>query len=84
MSELRTEVDKEKWRQLVMKDMYSRSSMGPGEAVWHTWCEAARCFGRQEFPLTHDLVIDCAAFFEAGGYRSAAQDFCRARQEHVA
>ena len=83
LRELRNEEGKEKWRKLVLRDMYAKTSLGPREATWHTWCEAARCFGRPELPLTYDLVVDCAAFFKAGGYRSVAQYFSRARQEHV-
>ena len=81
--ELSTEEGREKWRRLVRHDMYANSSVAPREAVWHTWCEAARIMGKPEMPLTYDLVIDMAAFFKAGGYRSAAQYFNRARSEHI-
>ena len=83
LAEMGTEEGREKWRKEVLKDMYARSSVAPQEACWHTWCEAARVCGRNETPLTHDLVIDCGAFFKSGGYRSVAQYFTRARQEHV-
>ena len=68
---------------MVRRDMYANSSMAPREAAWQTWCEAAKAMKMSEMPLTHDLVIAVGALFKAGGCRSAAQYFGRARAEHV-
>ena len=83
MQELGTKEDREKWRRILLNDMYARSSRAPRETLWQTWCEAAKWFGLPELPLTYDLVIACATFFKAGKYRSATLYFSRARQEHV-
>ena len=39
--ELATEEGKERWRSILMKDVYANSTMGPREAIWQTWKEAA-------------------------------------------
>ena len=83
MQELGTKEDREKWRKILLNDMYARSSRAPRETLWQTWCEAAKWFGLPELPLTYELVIACATFFKAGKYRSATLYFSRARQEHV-
>ena len=82
-AQLHTEEQKEYWREQVRKDMYAKSSLKPRESQWETWKRAAAKFRREPLPLSVGLVIDVAAYFKAGGYRSASEIFARARQEHI-
>ena len=71
------------WIKKVKDDMYAKSSQGPRESMWKTWTMVAAQFNKEPLPLTEDLIVQAAAFFKAGRYRSVAQYFSRARQEHI-
>lgn len=63
--------------------MYANSSKRPRDSLWRTWCVAAATWGLPPLPLDVQLVRKVAAYLRTGGYRSSAQFFARARQQHV-
>ena len=54
------------------------------DSTWATWENMAKeVWQEHPLPLTEELVRKQAAAFYAGGYRSAAQYFSRAKEEHL-
>ena len=75
--------NRQKARDEMMQDIFARSSQGPRESKWNTWCLIAEAWGHEPTPITRELAIDMASAFKKGQYRSARQYFHRAKEEHV-
>jgi len=70
--------------QEVDKRRFANTTRKAKDSIWSTWeCMARDVWQEHPLPLTEDLVRKQAAAFYAGGYRSAAQYFARAKEEHL-
>ena len=64
-------------------DFYAASSKRPRDSLWTTWQTLSASWGSRPLPMTPKLCKQVAASLKAGAYRSAANYFSRARQEHI-
>ena len=64
-------------------DKYAGTSLGPRNSMWNTWCRICTAWQISPLPLTPETVTCVAASLKSGRYKSAANYFSRARQEHI-
>jgi hypothetical protein len=64
-------------------DIYSSSSQKPRDSLWNTWCRIAATWQLPPLPVTSELIEKIGASLKAGGYKSAENYFCRAKDEHI-
>jgi len=84
LSLLATDDSKLQALQEVDKRRFANTTRKAKDSIWTTWESMARDVWQEHpLPLTEDLVRKQAAAFYAGGYRSAAQYFARAKEEHL-
>jgi len=81
---LATDESKLQALQEVDKRRFANTTRKSKDSIWSTWEAMAKdVWQEQSLPLTEELVRKQAAAFYAGGYRSAAQYFARAKEEHL-
>ena len=68
---------------LRAESQYANNTGATRDSRWGLWVRLSEQWQLPPFPLTIELVSAIGASLKAGGYRSAAQVFGMARQQHV-
>ena len=63
---------------------YAVTTQRSRDSRWKLWTTLAEAWDLDPLPLSVRLVSAIGACLRAGGYKSAKQTFCQARQEHIA
>ena len=70
--------------QNLVRDQYANNTRNTRESRWQLWTRLATSWRMAPLPITSELVQAIASSLRHGRYRSSAQIFSMARQQHIA
>ena len=70
--------------QNLVRDQYANTTRNTRDSRWNLWTRLATSWKLPPLPITAELVQAIASSLKRGRYRSSAQVFSMARQQHVA
>ena len=70
--------------QNLVRDQYANTTRSTRDSRWNLWTRLATSWKLPPLPITAELVQAIASSLKRGRYRSSAQIFSMARQQHVA
>ena len=68
----------------LVRDQYANTTRNTRDSRWNLWTRLATSWKLPPLPITTELVQAIASSLKRGRYRSSAQIFSMARQQHVA